>query len=355
MPFLCNWRSLVILGSAGLLVATTAGCTLPFVPGPNLSPVATATPTPEVGAPPEVQKPYNFPNKPITLVVGDPKGTEVDAATRGLIARLEKTLGQPVVVVNQVGGDGLEAWTQLKKSRADGYVVGLIASPRFQLMALDPQRVPPFAPGDFTPVANYLADPGAVFVRNGSPFRSLGELVASARAQPESISVSIPVGSPVDRLAAAQFQQRAGVKLRVIEFVDATNARLAGLSGQVEAVFGRYSNLAPLVRSRQGRFLALLEEKRLQEWPELPTARESGVDLISYTSLGYAVPRGTSQEVVDYLAWALYGAASAPESRAAMRDADLSVRFMGPAQYAAHLSGQEQMVRESFSARNLPR
>ena len=297
-------------------------------------------------ATPEVERPSGFPDRPITLLVGSTKGAEADIAARTVIPRLEKGLGRPVVVVDRLGGGGLDAWSELKQAKPDGYTLGLIASPQFQLMALDPRTKAPFAIGDFVPAANQLWDPVAILVRSGSGLQSLRELIAAARSQPEGISISVPATGAAERLAITDLQRKVGLKLRVTEFIDATNARLAALSGQVEAVCGRYSYLAPLARSRQGRFLIFLEEKRLPEWPEVPTLKEMGVDVLFPSSLGYAVPKGTPQEVVDYMAWALHLAMSAPEPQAALRESGLGMRFMGPEQYASFLADQAERTRE---------
>lgn len=344
MDLFRNLRSLAALGLAALVAVAYAGCSPPLPLQPVLASPVKPPSKPLADAPPEAHKPHSFPEKPITLLVGFSKGTEADLAARTLALRLEEVIGQPVVVVNRVGGDGLEAWSQLKQARADGYTLGQVVSPQLQATVLDPQRKPPFAMTDFLSLANQLLEPGAVFVRPSSPFRTIEELIGAARSQPEALPVSIPAGSIVDRLAAEEFQHKAGVKFRVVEFVDATNARTAALSGQVEAEFGRYAGIVPAVRARQGRFLAFLDDRRLRDWPEVPTVKEKGIDMVSHFSLGYAAPRGMAQDIVDYLAWALYVAIADPGHQAALGEAGLTVRFMGPGQYAGYLAAQGELV-----------
>lgn len=331
---------------AALVAAASLGCaTLPSLhPAPPSGPAGMAS-NPPAGAPQEAHKPHDFPRRPISLLVGSERGTSQDTAARLLATPLERVVGQPVIVVNRPGGDGMDAWVQLKRSNADGYTLGLIASPQIQVLALDPRRGSPFSLGDFLTLANQLYDPGAIFVRYWSPFESIHDLIAAATTQPGRISVAIPAGSVVDALAAAELQRRAGRRLQVLSFSGPNGALMAALSGQADASIGSVTGFGPSVRSGQGRVLAVLDVERSSDRPEVPTLRETGIDVVSYRSLGYAYRSETAPDIVEYLSWALFAAMSDRDYQNRMRDAGLPARFMGAEQYRRLFAAEGEKVR----------
>ena len=341
--------ALVLVGA--LAATLLLGCSLlsPVQLDSN-SPSVGPTQKPQPGAPPEAEKPYSYATKPLALLVGSQRGTTADIAARLLARPLEKAVGQPVVVVNRTEGGGEQAWTQLKQAKPDGYTLGLIVSPQLQALALDPERKPPFQMSDFVALAGQIRVPGAIFVRQSSPLRTVEELVRTARAEPDRVAVSVARGSLVDGLAAADFQRKTGLKLRVTSFPDATNALVAALSGQVDAEFGSFESVAASVRSGQGRLLAVMDEKRLQDQSQVPTLKELGIDVVSCSTLGYAAPKGTSPDIVSFLAWALYLATSDPKYEAQMRDAGLTPSFMSGQSYQRFLVAEAERIRELLPA-----
>jgi len=337
------YRLLRNLGSAALVVALATGCSQPLLARPSTqSPIL--PPKPQPGAPQEVQKPYYFPNRPITLLVGAPRGARRDIAARLLAPVLERTVGQPVLVANHPGGDGAEAWTQLKQARPDGYTLGQVVSPQFQALALGSQKAA-FAVGDFVPLAEQAREPGALFVRSSSPFKTVEELLDAAKAEANRISFSVVQGSAADVLAAAEFQQKAGVKLRVIQYANATDALMAALSGQVDADLGALAAIAPSTRSGQGRLLAILDDTRPKDYPDIPALRERGVDVSVSSSVGYLLPRDTSPDLVELLAWAFYLAISNQEYQDRMAEAGIPVSYRAGNPYGRFLSSEAERVR----------
>lgn len=323
-----------------LLAAVLCGCTQLLLISPPATPAA-PTAKPISGGPREVQRPYQFPEKPLTVLVGSERGTTPDLAMRLLSPPLERLAGFPVVVANRTGA---EAWTQLKWAKADGHILGLVASPQF-LMPFDGWERPPFGVGDFAFLAGQLQKVGALFVGPQSPFGSARELVAAARAQPGTLSVAVPLEGTAEALALAELQKRAGVRLRVLPFADAVQAHGAVVRGEADAGFGSAVAVARGAAMGRGRLVAVLGESRLLDLPEVPTLREQGIDVISYSALGYAVPRATSPEVAEYLAWVLYLAISDPGHRGRMEEAGLPVSYMTGQQYRAFLTAEAERVK----------
>lgn len=329
------------------IAAMVVGCSLPPFPSTPAEPSPIALDgrrSAPAGGPPEAPKPYYYPQKPITLLVGSKRGTDEDVAGRLLSAQLEKMIWQPVVVANRPEGDGLEAWNQLKSASADGYTLGLVSSPQMQALALEPWNKASFTVNDFLPLAGQVRDPTVLFVRGWSPFRTVEELIGAAKAQPDKLPVSVRHKGVTSSLAAADFQQKAGVKLRIGTYVDAANALLAALNGQAEVAFCSFSSAVPMVRSGQGRLLAVMSEDRLPSQPSVPTLREKGIDLVCQTYLGYVAPKRTAPDVADYLLWSLFLAISDPGHQARMQEAGMSVRYMDGKQFGSLLAAEGERV-----------
>ncbi|MBI2297109.1 MAG: hypothetical protein HYU76_13985 [Betaproteobacteria bacterium] len=129
-----------------------------------------------------------FPNKPVRLTVAYPPGGSTDVGARIVAAIAEKQLGQPIVVVNKGGAGGQVGWTELSRQRPDGYSIGFINLPAFNTVILDPERKAAFKADDFVPVINQVLDPGIMWVKSDSPYKSLKDLLAAAKRTPNKIS-----------------------------------------------------------------------------------------------------------------------------------------------------------------------
>lgn len=116
------------------------------------------------------------------------------------------------------------------------------------------------------------------------------------------------------------------------------------VNGDVEAVLGGLKELGPSVRSRQGRLLAILDEARNPDYPTVPTLREAGVDLVSYSGLAYAAPANTAREIVDYLSWAFYGGATDPQFRREMAESGPSFRYLDSPTLSQYLASESERI-----------
>src|SRR5215207_6760084 len=129
----------------------------------------------------------DFPTKPIQLMVAFPAGGSTDIAARIVASIAEKALGQPIVVVNRGGAGGQIGWTELVRQKPDGYYLGFINLPATNTVILDPDRKAIFTEKDFTPIINQVLDPGIIWVRADSPFKTLQDLFDAAKKSPNTI------------------------------------------------------------------------------------------------------------------------------------------------------------------------
>ena len=129
----------------------------------------------------------DFPTKPVQLMVAYPAGGSTDIGARIVAAIAEKSLGQPVVVVNKGGAGGQVGWTELVRQRPDGYYIGFINLPATNTVILDPDRKAIFTEKDFTPIINQVLDPGVIWVRADSPYKTVHDLIDAAKKSPSTI------------------------------------------------------------------------------------------------------------------------------------------------------------------------
>src|SRR5687767_2051914 len=131
-----------------------------------------------------------YPTRPVQLMIAYPPGGSTDVAARIVASIAEKHLGQPIVVVNRGGAGGQVGWTDFSRARADGYSLGFINLPGLNTVILDPERKATFKADAFIPVINQVLDPGVVWVRADSPFKTFKDLLEAAKKSPNKISAA---------------------------------------------------------------------------------------------------------------------------------------------------------------------
>src|SRR5918996_5572431 len=123
-----------------------------------------------------------FPTKPVQLMVAYPPGGSTDIGARIVAAIAEKDFGQSIVVLNKGGAGGQVGWTEMVRQRPDGYYIGYINLPATNTVILDPDRKAIFSEKDFTPIINQVLDPGVIWVRADSPYKTVHDLIAAAKS-----------------------------------------------------------------------------------------------------------------------------------------------------------------------------
>ncbi|RPI07399.1 MAG: tripartite tricarboxylate transporter substrate binding protein, partial [Zetaproteobacteria bacterium] len=199
-------------------------------------------------------KPKDFPTRPVTIMVGFGAGGSSDVGVRVLAEALKKIIGQPVLTENKPGAGGQVMWTDFKlNAKPDGYTLALVNIPQLQTVAFDPTRKAAFQVSDFQPVANHVQDPGAILVRTESPYKTLEDLLADAKARPGQIKVSSTGIGSDDHLAALEVELKAGVKFNIVHLQDTPTALKNVLGGHTDVNFDNVGGFLPTVKSGQGR------------------------------------------------------------------------------------------------------
>ncbi|MBL8330364.1 MAG: tripartite tricarboxylate transporter substrate binding protein [Rubrivivax sp.] len=271
-----------------------------------------------------------FPSRPVTLWVPWAAGGSTDQSLR-LIAELAgHHLGQKVVVENRAGAGGTLVMPVLQQAAPDGYTVAQMPQPVFrapwtQRVTWDPIR-------DTTPILQISGVTFGVVVAPGSPFRSLDDLFAYARAQPGHLTISTNGVGTTPHVVLDQLFGARGLEYVHVPYKGTSEQMLAVASGQVMA--GVNSNgFAPFVDGGQLRLLVTFGERRTRRWPSVPTLKELGLGIVAQSPYGLAGPAGMAPETVRILHEAFKAAIHDPQHLAELARHDQELAYLGPEDY----------------------
>ena len=244
-----------------------------------------------------------YPSKPVRIIVGYTPGGSNDVLARVVARHLQETLGQPFVVENKPGASGQISAEMLARSAPDGYTLAVIPNDVLTVQPNLGAKVPYDPVNDFEPVAALGAVPIALVINASSPIKSVSELIAAAKAKPDSLTFASSGSGGPQHVSAAMFNLLAGTKTVHVPYKGNAPALTDVLGGQVDILFSPINSALPHIRSGKLRALAVASDQRLSSLPDVPTLAESGV--AGYKSeiwIALFAPRNTPKEIVDRLA-----------------------------------------------------
>ena len=271
-----------------------------------------------------------YPSRPITMIVPFPPGGVADIVGRPLAAGMEKTLRQPVVVVNRTGAGGAVGMAAVAKSAADGYTI-LMALSSISIFPVSDRingKAPAYEMSDFAPIALVTADPTVLVVRTDSPYRTLKDFVAAAKANPGKINYSSSGVYGTLHVAMEIFADSAGIRLFHVPYGGGGPAVTALLGGQVEALASGPAAAVGQIKGGKMRALASWSTKRLDLLPEIPTFKELGYEAEFYIWSGVFAPAGTPQNILTKLRDSVREAANSAEFRGMMDKVSTPVSYL---------------------------
>ena len=279
-----------------------------------------------------------FPERPIQLMVAFPAGGSTDVGARVVASIAEKILGKPMVVINRGGAGGQVGWTEMARQKPDGYYLGYINLPATNTVILDPERKANFGADAFVPIINQVLDPGIVWVRADSPYKTLKDLVDAAKKSPNTIRTATTGILSDDHLAILMLEEAApGAIFRIVHLAGGADQLKEILGGNVDVAFDNVGSIAPRVRSGELRALAVMDHQRSKFLPDVPTMKEVGYpSVISSSTRGIAAPRGVPPAVLKTLEAALRKAMEDPEHIQKLESAGLAIKIMVGEEYAKY-------------------
>jgi tripartite-type tricarboxylate transporter receptor subunit TctC len=235
----------------------------------------------------------NFPSQPMTYIIPFNAGGESDISARYQQAEWEAVTGHPVVIQYQPGAGGAQAWSQLNSIEGDGTTIMGINLPHTVLQPMEANVG--YQTEDLTPVNYFHYTPDAIFVSRDSEFETLDQLVEHAKANPGVVTFAGSGSNSSNNLAQAQFDQLAGTTTTYIPFSGTGPAITAVLGNQTVAGFNYATS--GVAQGDELRMLAVAADERLPAFPDVPTFKELGYDLVGGAYRGVAVPASTPEDL----------------------------------------------------------
>jgi len=262
------------------------------------------------------EDPSKYPTRPIHIIVGFTAGGGNDIIARIFGQKLSESLGQPVIIENKPGGGAIVATEYVAKSAPDGYTLLVGASG----MAINPAvyaKLPYDSVRDFVAVSELASFPLILIVNPSSPIKSVAELVAYAKANPDKTNYSSSSAS--FQLVTELFKQRTGAPMQVIPYKGANDSVMAVISGQVTATIADAGPALSQVLGGQARALAVAAPKRMEELPDVPTLKEVGADVDAVLWSGLFAPKDTPPGIVKKLEGEIMRIARLPDVTARLK------------------------------------
>ena len=272
-----------------------------------------------------------YPTKPISMIVAFPPGGVAELVGRPLAASMEKTLGQPVLIVNRPGAGGAVGTTAAAKATPDGYTILMTLSSISIFPVSDPMqgKPAPYQLSDFMPIALVSADPTVLVVSAASPYKTVQEFVAAAKANPGKINYASSGIFGTLHVAMEMFAGAAGIELFHIPYQGGGPAVTALLGGQVQALASGPAAAIGQIKGGKMRALAGWGDKRLALMPELPTFKELGYkDVEFYIWAGVVAPAAVPPSVQHKLRAAVRAAVADPQFTGAMAKVSTPINYL---------------------------
>jgi len=283
-----------------------------------------------LAAPALVARAQAFPTKSIKLIVAFPAGGPTDITMRMLAEEAGKVLGQPVIIDNKPGAGGTLPAQALQTSAPDGYTVGQIPLGVFRLPYTTKINWDPVK--DISYVLNLTGYAFGVVVPANSPFKTWADFVAYAKAHPGKLSYGSTGTLTSPHLTMELIAQQLGIELLHIPYKGSADLMQATLGGQLMAAADS-TGFAPQVEAGKLRVLNTWGAERLAKFPDAPTLKELGIDVVQNSPFGLGAPRGTPPDVVRRLHDAFKQAMEQESYRTALARYDMVPIYMGTAAY----------------------
>ena len=276
-----------------------------------------------------------YPDKPITFICPWPAGGTSDMTMRALCSAAAKELGQTIVVENKAGASGMLGLRAVVSAKPDGYTIGQVPISVTRFSQLGSVPIDPLK--DLTYIARTSGQTFGIAVRAESPFKTLKDFVAAAKASPGKITYASAGIGGATHVGMEEFAVAAGVQFNHIPYKGGAPALQDTLGGQVDALADS-SSWAPHVKSGKMRLLATWGAKRTQEFPDVPTLRGAGFDVVVDAPNGVAAPKGLAPAVESRLRAAFKAAAASAEFAEACAKIDAPLMYLDGPDYAKYVA-----------------
>ena len=301
-----------------------------------------------------VQAQSSYPNKPIKMIIPLAAGSAVDNAARVLVQKMSESLGQNIVIENITGSSGLIGADRVAKAAPDGYTLGGFNDSILTMVPHIYARVPWNALTDFDPLSLAATVEWGMVVKADSPYKTVADFIAAAKASPGKLNYSSGGNGSPQHLAMALFASRADIKVTHIPYKGATPAAVAAAAGEVAVALQGLGTVTSLIQGNRVRLLAVTTEKRLAQYPNVPTVDESGLKNFFFNSwFAMVVPSGTPKDIVERLNSDMRKALADPATRDKLIALGVTLRGSSAQELGTATKAQFEMYRKLIQDNNI--
>ena len=301
-----------------------------------------------LAAPASAQAPW--PAKPIKLVVPYAPGGTTDVIGRVMSEYLGQRLGQNIVVENRPGKGATIGTSQVAKAAPDGYTLLVsnisafaIAPPLYGDLDYDPVK-------DFTHITLASFNPSVLVVNPSFPAKTLAEYVAYAKANPDKLAFATSGPGSSNHILGTMLALKSGIKLVHIPYRGAGPAMQDTIAGNVPSMFDSLPSAAPHIKAGKVRALGVSGEKRNPSFPDVPTMKEQGFDLVSYSWFGLSGPAKLPAPIVERLAREMQVVLKEPDVVKRWQEIGAESSTMTPEEYTAFVQKELEQATAAVKA-----
>ena len=289
-----------------------------------------------------------FPSRPLTLICPWSAGGGTDRLARQVAVQLKSELGVPVNVVNATGGGGVTGHTRGALARPDGYTVTMGT---VELNMLHHRGLCGIGPDDFEPLGLLNRDSAAIFVRNDSEWKTLGDLEAAVRSNPGPLKASGTASGGIWHVAMVGWLARRGLPTGNVTWISINGSAPSLqelLSGGLDFVCCSVPEARPLLEAEEIRCFGVMSEDRLPSAPAAPTFREQGIDWSLDSWRGLLAPKGVAPDRLAVLRDALREVSHSTAFAAFMDTAGFQISLSGPEEFGKFMRDTDRSFGEIF-------
>ena len=295
-----------------------------------------------------------YPTKPIRFIVPYPPGGTTDLVARSIAGKLAEKYGQQVVIDNRGGASTIIGTDMMAKAAPDGYTFGLITQ---TTMSINPNVVPklPYnTERDLAPITQVVYFPYVIAAHPSTPFSTMKEMIAQAKAKPGSITYGTPGTASTNHLGGAQLEQLIGAKPLHVPFKGAGPALTAALGGQVQMVITGAATVIPQAKAGKIKIIAFAAEKRHPNWPDIPSTGEAGLKgYEAGTWFGTVTRSGVSKSIINSLNQEIIAALNTAELKASLTGAGFDIHTQSPEEFGKYMVADRALIGKIIKVANI--
>lgn len=295
-----------------------------------------------------------YPSRPVRIIVPFAPGGATDVPARLIAPKLTEFLGQPFVIENRTGAGGIIGIDAVAKSAPDGYTLLMASNAEYAMHPSIYSKLPYNPLRDLVLVSIVVEQPMLVTVGAGSPYTTLAELIAAAKAKPGAIAYSTAGTGSTSHVLTELLAGQAGIKLLHIPYKGGAPASTAVATGEVAMSLIAMSSVLQFVKSGKAKVLGIMRSRRVAGYPDWPTVEESGVRGVDDSIwIGMAVPVSVPRDVVTRLAAEVSKALRAADVRERLGALGIEPVGSTPEEGAARLQRESARYEKVIRAANI--